>query len=146
MPTGSSRRRAFAPDGHRDAVAERLMKASLVVEGEVFVDAGFRLTAVGIASQIDVLVFQRAPDAFDEHVVHPASASVHRNANAGFDQHAGEGFAGELAALVGVEDLRPSLSKPCRIGPARPRAPPRRTTRRSCSTAARKEPPGSPSR
>src|SRR5271157_4617535 len=65
---------------------------------------------------------------------------------AGLDQRAGEGRAGELAALVGVEDLRPSLSKPCRIGPARPRAPRDGETRRSCSTAAGKEPPGSPNR
>jgi hypothetical protein len=62
------RRRAFAPDGHRRAIAERLMKAALVVEGEVFADAGFRLAAVGIAFQIDVLVLERAPDAFDEDV------------------------------------------------------------------------------
>ena len=39
--------------GHRRAIAERLMKALLVVEGEVCADAGFRLAAVGIASQIE---------------------------------------------------------------------------------------------
>ena len=50
-------RRAFAPDGHRRAIAERLMKSALVVEGEVFADTDFRLAAVGIAPQIDVLVF-----------------------------------------------------------------------------------------
>jgi hypothetical protein len=43
-----SRRRAFAPDGHRCTIAERLMKAALVVEGEVLADSGFPLAAVGI--------------------------------------------------------------------------------------------------
>jgi hypothetical protein len=40
-------RRARGPDGHRRAIAERLMKAALVAEGEVFVDAGFRFAAFG---------------------------------------------------------------------------------------------------
>jgi hypothetical protein len=104
------RRRAIAPDSPRRAIAERLMKALLVVEGEVCADAGFRLAAVGIAFQIDVLVFQRAPDTFDAHVVHPATAPVYRDAHAGHDQHAGEIRAGELVALVGVEDLRLTVS------------------------------------
>ncbi len=51
--------RAFAPNGHRRAIAERLMKAALVIEGEVFADAGPRIAFVGVALQIDVLVFHR---------------------------------------------------------------------------------------
>jgi hypothetical protein len=46
--------RAFAPNGHRRAIAERLMKAALVIEGEVFADAGPRIAFVGVALQIDV--------------------------------------------------------------------------------------------
>ena len=65
-----------------------------------------RLAPVGIALQVDVLVLERAPQPFDEHVVHPAAAAVHRDAQSGGDQHPGERSAGELAALVGVEDLR----------------------------------------
>jgi hypothetical protein len=42
-------------------------------------------------------------------VVHPAAAAVHRDANAGVNQHARERRSGELAALVGVEDLRPAV-------------------------------------
>ena len=55
--------RAVAPDGHWGAVAEPLMKTMLVVEGEIFADPGFRLAAVGVALEIDVLILQRAPDA-----------------------------------------------------------------------------------
>ena len=90
----------FAPDGHRHAIAERLMKAALVVENDPIADAGFRLATVAVAFEIDVLVFQRAPDAFDEHVVHPAAAPIHRDAHVSLDQHTGEIRAGELAALV----------------------------------------------
>ena len=50
VPTSTScRRDALAPDGHRRAIAERLMKATFVVEGEMFAEAGFRLAAVGVA-------------------------------------------------------------------------------------------------
>jgi hypothetical protein len=86
------------------------MKAALVVECEVFADAGFRLAAIGVAPQIDVLTLERPPNALDEHIVHPAPSPVHGDADPGLDQHAGEGRAGELAALVGVEDLRFAVS------------------------------------
>ena len=105
--------RAAAPDGHWVAVAVRLMKASLVVEGKIFADPGFRLVAVGVAFEIDVLILERAPDAFDEDVVHPAAAPVHRDAHAGLEQRAGEIRAGELTALVGVENLRLAVSGQC---------------------------------
>ena len=56
--------------------------------------------------QIDVLVFQGPPKALDEDIVHPASASVHRNLDSSFEPRTGEVHAGELAALVGVENFR----------------------------------------
>ena len=37
--------------------------------------------------------------------------TVHAHLNALRQQHAGEGLAGELAALVGVEDLWPTLAQ-----------------------------------
>src|SRR5512132_2611270 len=71
-------------------------------------DSGTRRAAVGVALEIDVLVLQRAPQPFDEDVVDPAAAAVHRNPDPGRHQCAGEGGTGELAALVGVEDLGPA--------------------------------------
>lgn len=50
-------------------------------------------------------VFQRlmrAPQPLDEHVIHPAPASVHRDPDAGGGQRAGKGGAGGLAPLVGI--------------------------------------------
>src|SRR5882762_6718756 len=49
------------------------------------------------------LVFDRAPQPFDENIVHETTASVHRNRDARSLEPAGEGGAGELRALIGVE-------------------------------------------
>ena len=56
--------------------------------------------------KIDALVFERAPQAFDEDIVHPAPPAIHADADLSVPQHRGEGKAGELAALVGVEGVR----------------------------------------
>jgi len=60
--------------------------------------------------QEHALVFQRAPQTFDEDVVHPAATAVHRDADADVIQCVCEGEAGELAALVGVEDAGPAVA------------------------------------
>jgi len=52
------------------------------------------------------LVFDRAPQPFDENIVHETTASVHRNRDACSLEPAGEGGAGELRALIGVEYFR----------------------------------------
>src|SRR5260370_36140046 len=56
--------------------------------------------------QVYGFVFQAAPEPFDKHIVHPTPTPVHGNANARLLQHAGESRRGELAALIGVEDVR----------------------------------------
>ena len=61
--------------------------------------------AVGDLVQIDRLIFLRAPQPLDEDVVPAPAPAVHRDPDAGRLQAPGEGEAGELAALVGVEDL-----------------------------------------
>lgn len=86
----------------------------------------------------DVLVLERASQSLDEHVDHPAAAAVHQDANAGRHERADEGSAGELAALIDVEDLQPPEA---RAPPAGHRG---RTRCLSRSTAARPLPPGSP--
>src|SRR5512132_444405 len=45
----------------------------------------------------------------------PAAAAVHRGPDAGARQPTGEGSAGELAALVGVEDLRSAEARQCLV-------------------------------
>ena len=81
------------------------MRPLFVVVGEELGDA----VATGVAAlggvQIDVVVFERALQSLDEHVVDGSSDPVHRNRDAGVSQDAGERFGRELRALVGVEDL-----------------------------------------
>jgi hypothetical protein len=50
------------------------MKTTLVVEGEIFGDSGFRLAAVGVALEIDVLIFQRAPESRQERTARLAQS------------------------------------------------------------------------
>ena len=51
-------------------------------------------------------MLERPPEPLDEDVVVQPVAAVHREAHAGSEHMAGEPLAGELGALVGVEDLR----------------------------------------
>ncbi len=64
---------------------------------------GVRHAVVGV--QIDLLVLHRPPKALDEDVVPPGAFAVHADRDAMAGEHAGEGRARELAALIGVEDL-----------------------------------------
>ena len=66
--------------------------------------------AVGQLVQVDRLVLERPPEALDEDVVHAAAPAVHGDGDIRVLERAGEVAAGELAALVGVEDLRPAVS------------------------------------
>ena len=49
--------------------------------------------------EIQALVFQRSPQPFDEHIVHPAPAAVHADRDLGILEHGGKGKATELTAL-----------------------------------------------
>src|ERR1039458_970749 len=77
-----------------------------VVEGEVAGDAGPRLGDGGVRVEVDFFVLDGAPESFDEDVVAPAALPVHADRNALVLEQAGEGGAGKLRALIGVEDLR----------------------------------------
>ena len=77
-----------------------------VIEVNPRADDPFGLEAVGHLVQIDRLVFETAPQAFDEDVVHAEAAPIHRDRDLGALEHAGEVEAGELAALIGIEDFR----------------------------------------
>src|SRR5271154_452035 len=66
------------------------------------------LTAGLEGIEVDTFVFQRSPQPLDEDVVHPAATTIHRDPDVGILQGGGERKAGELRALIGVEDLRPA--------------------------------------
>ena len=57
---------AFPPYRHRCPVAQGLMWACAIEKADPGGDSSTRLAAIGIALEIDILVFQGAPQAFDE--------------------------------------------------------------------------------
>lgn len=58
-----------------------------------------------VGPQVNLLVFDAAPQPLDEHVVPPSAFTVHADGDAVAGERAGEGHAGELRTLVGVEDV-----------------------------------------
>ncbi len=55
--------------------------------------------------QIDGLLFQRPPQAFDKDVVQIAAPAIHRDFDFGFNQSCDSAGACILAALICVHDL-----------------------------------------
>src|SRR5215212_8657625 len=86
------------------------MGPASIVEGQVPADRGASLADRVIGPEIDLLVLDRPPEPLDEDVVAPGTLAVHADGDAGLVQHAGEVVAGELRALIGVEDLRPAVA------------------------------------
>ena len=77
-----------------------------IVEVDPLADNPVRLEAVGQLVQISRLVFERPPQTFDEDVVHVPASSVHRYLDLRVLENTGELEAGELAALIRIENLR----------------------------------------
>src|ERR1700684_1035349 len=95
-------------------------------------DPGSWLAAGLKGTEVDAFVFQRSPQPLDEDVVHPAATPVHRDTDVGVLQGIGEGQAGELRTLIGVEDLRSAEARDgllqrrhTELGIHRARQPPR---------------------
>src|ERR1700761_7526854 len=86
------------------------MWTSVVVKVEIPANRMSCLADALVGSQIDLLVFDAAPQPFDEHVVAPSPFAVHADGDAVAGEQAGEGRAGELRALIGIEDLRLAVS------------------------------------
>src|SRR5580704_14699128 len=82
------------------------MRATTIVEIEVASDRCARLGRGVVSSEIHLLVLDATPQPLDEDVVPPGALAVHADSDPIFDQHASECRAGELAALIRVEDFR----------------------------------------
>src|SRR6516165_170102 len=101
---------AFLVNLPRRARAEALVLVLLIVEAEPGADAGLGLSDRRISVEVDFLVFEAAPQPLDKDVVHAAALAVHADHDAVPLQSAGEIVAGELAGLVGIEDLGAAVS------------------------------------
>jgi hypothetical protein len=85
------------------------MLTFLIIKAKPGADTGLGLSDAGIGVEIDLLVFEAAPQSLDEDVVHEAALAIHADRDPVTLQDAGEIVAGELAALIGVEDLGPAV-------------------------------------
>ena len=82
------------------------MATGAVVVTEVVLQPSTGFVQVGIGVEIDLLVLETSPEAFDEHIVDPATFTIHADPDAVALEHAGERLSGELCTLVGIENLR----------------------------------------
>src|ERR1035441_4055068 len=108
----------------RRAVAERLVRALVVVKVEVAIQRREQVQAAGEVAGVDEFVFQRAPQALDENVVQGAASPIHADRDAALLQRRQKIRRGELRALIGVPKSRVGQSgRPRRGPPNRSRSP-----------------------
>ena len=81
-----------------------------VVEVDPLTDHPFGDKAVGQFVQVDGFIFERAPQAFDKNVVHASAPPIHGDRGLRVLENTGKVIAGELASLVGIEDVRLAVS------------------------------------
>ena len=86
------------------------MGTLIVVEVDPIVDNLSGCEAIGQFKEIDGLIFEGAPQAFNENVVHATTPAIHRDFDFCIFEHSGKVGAGELAALIGIENLRFAVS------------------------------------
>ena len=58
-----------------------------------------------VGLEVDLLVLHRSPEPLDEHVVAPGALAVHADGDPVLFEDAGKRLAGELTALVAIENL-----------------------------------------
>ena len=83
--------------------------ASLVVEAQIRGQVSFRIGNAVIGLEIHFLVLDRLPQSLDKNVVPPGPLAVPADPNIVRLEQTGELVAGELATLIGVEDLRATV-------------------------------------
>ncbi len=85
------------------------MRAARSVKANPRNDPYARLAAGVEIIEVDAFILQRAPQSLDEDVGHPAPAVLHGHRDASLFTLRPEGGTSELAAFVGMEDLRPAM-------------------------------------
>src|ERR1035438_2149798 len=89
------------------------MDPTAIVKIKVPGQSGLEFTSVLGGPQVNILIFHAAPESFDKYVVDPAALPIHTDANPGGVEHIGPRFAGELRALIGVDDLGRAVPGDC---------------------------------
>ncbi len=85
------------------------MRTPFIIESDPFADPRSGFSAIFKRMEIYAFIFEGTPEPFNHDVITPASATIHGNTNGLCFQHIGKGHAGKLAALIGIEYLRPAM-------------------------------------
>src|SRR5438270_10608467 len=101
---------AFLVNLPRRAITQALVLALRVVKFQPAANAGLGFGHCRIGIEVDLLVFETAPQPLNEDVVHAPALAVHADRDAMPLQGAGKIVTGELAALVGIEDFRSAIA------------------------------------
>src|SRR4051812_6314427 len=89
----------------RRASVEARMRSLAVVEIQIPTDRSACLADAVVGPEIDLFVFDRAPEPLDEDIVTPGAPAVHAYGDGVVEQQPREVETGELAALVRVENV-----------------------------------------
>ena len=81
----------------------------MVVFIEIMAQPDQRFLHTPVVFQVDLFVLNRAPEPLQPDIIEAAAPTVHANRDALRQEPSGESQTGELAALVGVENLRLGL-------------------------------------
>lgn len=87
------------------------MKPLGVVEFKIPPETQGKIRNGFVFIEVESLVLETPPQAFHEDVVESPAPAIHADSDIPFLQWSEEGLAGELASLVGIEDLRLSFFK-----------------------------------
>jgi len=82
------------------------VRTTVIEELDVPADPASGLADRLVGVQVHLFVLDRPPEAFHENIVTPAALAIHADGDPFFLEMSGEGFAGELRTLVGIEDFR----------------------------------------
>src|SRR5437764_15198910 len=74
----------------RRAAVKTRMGATAIIKVEISADRMSRLADGFVGSQIDLLVFDAAPQPFDEHIIPPGPFAVHADGDAVAGEQAGK--------------------------------------------------------
>jgi hypothetical protein len=87
------------------------MRTSAIVKADPGGNPGACLPAVGVALQVDVLVLQRSPQAFDKDVVEPTTAAVRGDPNIGIAKAAALATKPVTAEALEADQLKAKVGE-----------------------------------
>lgn len=86
-------------------VAQCLVNSSVIVEIEIRHQAGLQLVNGLVALQVNILIFNRSPDALDKDIIQKPPLAVHADLDMGTEQAVNPLLTSKLTPLVCVEYL-----------------------------------------